>query len=81
MPKKREPPSMAAAWRIPEALKEPGNLRFGRQHFFATSSQIRCDASFENLLKDKPRPKKGFVPHLAFLGTFLKYDLREYILD
>ena len=35
----------------------------------------------ESLFKTKPKPRKGFVPLLASLDTFLKYDLPEYIPD
>ena len=35
----------------------------------------------ESLLKTKPKPRKGFVPLLVSLDTFLKYDLPEYIPD
>ena len=35
----------------------------------------------ENLFKAKPKPRKGFVPLMACMDTFLKYDLPEYIPD
>lgn len=35
----------------------------------------------ENLFKAKPRQTKGFVPLMACMDTFLKYDLPEYIPD
>lgn len=35
----------------------------------------------ENLFQAKPKPRKGFVPLMACMDTFLKYDLPEYIPD
>ena len=35
----------------------------------------------ENLFKANPKPTKGFVPLMACMDTFLKYDLPEYIPD
>ena len=35
----------------------------------------------ENLFKAKPKQTKGFVPLMACMSTFLKYDLPEYIPD
>lgn len=35
----------------------------------------------ENLFQAKPKPRKGFVPLMACMDTFLKYDLLEYIPD
>ena len=33
----------------------------------------------ENLFKANPKPRKGFVPLMACMDTFLEYDLPEYI--
>jgi len=35
----------------------------------------------EHLFKAKPKQRKGFVPLMACMDTFLKYDLPEYIPD
>ena len=35
----------------------------------------------ENLFKAKPKPRKGFVPLMACMDTFSKFDLLEYIPD
>ena len=35
----------------------------------------------ENLFKAKPKPRKGFVPIMACMDTFLKYDLPDCIPD
>ena len=35
----------------------------------------------ENLFQAKPKQRKGFVPLMACMDTFLKYDLPEYIPD
>ena len=35
----------------------------------------------ENLFQAKPKQTKGFVPLMACMDTFLKYDLPEYIPD
>ena len=35
----------------------------------------------ENLFKEKPKARNDFVPLMACMDTFLKYDLPEYIPD